>query len=83
MKLTHSSPSTVEVKNVWSYASFPPICLHDVMLVQQRCHFYSFVKGITPFYIGSVISSGKACIGVICRGEGGGGVQFPSNIFST
>jgi hypothetical protein len=28
----HSPPSRVEVKNVWSYTSAPPTCLHDVVL---------------------------------------------------
>ena len=26
----HSSPSSVEVKNDWSYASVPSLCLHDL-----------------------------------------------------
>jgi hypothetical protein len=28
----HSPPSSPEVKNVWSYTSNPPICLHGVVL---------------------------------------------------
>jgi hypothetical protein len=28
----HSSPSSVEVRNVWSYNSTPPMRLHDVVL---------------------------------------------------
>jgi hypothetical protein len=28
----HSRPSSAEVKNVWSYTSTPPICLHGVVL---------------------------------------------------
>jgi len=28
----HSPPSSAEVKNFWSYASTPPIGLHDVVL---------------------------------------------------
>jgi hypothetical protein len=28
----HSPPSSVEVKNAWSYKSTPPICLHGVVL---------------------------------------------------
>jgi hypothetical protein len=28
----HSSPSSAEVKNAWSYTSTPPIRLHDVVL---------------------------------------------------
>jgi len=27
----HSSPSRTEVKNVWRYASTPPICIHGVV----------------------------------------------------
>jgi hypothetical protein len=28
----HSPPSTAKVKNVWSYTSAPPICLHGMVL---------------------------------------------------
>jgi len=28
----HSPPSNAEVKNVWSYTSTPPICLHVMVL---------------------------------------------------
>jgi len=29
-KVTHSSPSSVEIKSQWSFASAPPTCLHGV-----------------------------------------------------
>jgi len=32
VKLTTHLPLVSEVKNAWSYASTPPICLHDVVL---------------------------------------------------
>jgi len=28
----HCPPSSADVKNVWSYTSIPPICLHGVVL---------------------------------------------------
>jgi len=28
----HSPPSSAKVKNVWSYTSIPPICLHSMVL---------------------------------------------------
>jgi hypothetical protein len=28
----HSPPSSAEVKNVWSYTSTPPVCLHGMVL---------------------------------------------------
>jgi len=28
----HSPPPSAEVKNVWSYTSSPPVCLHGVVL---------------------------------------------------
>jgi len=28
----HSPPASAKVKNVWSYKSTPPICLHGMML---------------------------------------------------
>jgi hypothetical protein len=37
----HSLPSSVKVKNAWSYTSTPPVCLHGVVLSygKQRDNF--------------------------------------------
>jgi hypothetical protein len=31
----HSSPSSAEVKNVWSYISTTPVCLHGIVLNEK------------------------------------------------
>jgi hypothetical protein len=36
----HSSPSSAEVKNAWSYTSTPPICLHGVVLSEAQGQLY-------------------------------------------
>jgi len=42
----HSSPSKAEVKNEWSYTSFPPICLRavdkDNFKFAQICDLFTF-----------------------------------------
>jgi hypothetical protein len=38
---SHSTPSSAEVKNKWSYTSIPPIRLHGVVLVKQGGNFLS------------------------------------------
>jgi hypothetical protein len=35
-KADHSLPSSVEVKNAWSYTSTPPIRLHGAVLSQVK-----------------------------------------------
>jgi hypothetical protein len=36
----HSPPSSVEVKNAWSYTSTPSICLHDVVFSYAQGQLY-------------------------------------------
>jgi hypothetical protein len=38
----HSSPSSTEDKNAWSYISTPPICLHGVVLSLKKKHRNNF-----------------------------------------
>jgi len=39
----HSTPSSAEVKNVWSYTSTPAVRLHDVVLNLAHGQFYLYL----------------------------------------
>jgi hypothetical protein len=39
----HSLPSSVEIKNAWSYTSTPPVGLHDVVLRKALGQLYLII----------------------------------------
>jgi hypothetical protein len=39
----HSSPFSAEVKNVWSYTSTSPMCLHGVVLKLKHRENFTFI----------------------------------------
>jgi len=56
-KVKHQTPSNAEVKNKWSYASIPPICLHGT----DRRNF-TITWDVTPCLIGKHIQMSRRTV---------------------
>jgi hypothetical protein len=61
----HSPPSSVEVKNVWSYTSTPPIRLHGMCSVEKEKHMDNFISSRSqkPRDLSHILSSTARTLG--------------------
>jgi hypothetical protein len=50
----HSTPSSAEAKNAWSYTSTPPIYIHGVVLSQAQEQFYLYLTNSNAWRYSSI-----------------------------